>query len=190
MPRGITDQFLRILDSESRRAWTVLALGVVAFAAALLLADLADAPSFGAITMAYAGIAVFTTGVAALWAWRSAKHRTMRLSDEWNAWMKYSVGSATIDEIERKVHNRAPQPPWAMGLLVALFTIANAIVFALLWNEASFALDAALAMAVANGVGIGYLVGTTTLRLWWARSAVAATQELVGSGVVAVWGER
>lgn len=190
MPRGITDQFLRILEAESRRAWTVLALGGAAFAIALFLADLADAPSFGAIAVAYAAIAVLATAAAAAWAWRAAKHRTLRLADEWNAWMKYSVGSATIAEIERKVHSRAPQPPWAPGLLVALFVIVNAVVFALLWFEAAIALDAALAVAIANGVAVGYLLGSTALHLWWTRSAVAATQELVGNGVVAVWGER
>lgn len=190
VPRGITDQFLKILDLESRRAWAVLAAGAVAFAVALFLADLADRPRFGDVTVAFAAVALLATAVTALWAWRRAKWRTMRLADEWSAWMKFSVGSASIAEIERKVRDRPASPPWAPGLVVALFAIANAVVFALLWADAAIAVAAALAIAVANGLAIGVLLGTTGLRLWWARSATAAANDLVGSGAVSVWGER
>lgn len=190
MPRGITDQFLKILEAEARRAWTVLALGVAAFVPALILADLADPPQFGSVATICLAVALLATAAAAALAYRAARKRTLALADEWSQWMKYSVASGTIDEIERKVHDRPLRPSWLAGFLVAAFLVANALVFALLWFEASAAAPMAAAMAAANGGAVGVLVGTSALRLWWAKSATAAAQELVGAGTVSVWGER
>ncbi|MHB8586326.1 MAG: hypothetical protein ACYDDF_10895 [Thermoplasmatota archaeon] len=190
MPRGITDQFLVILHTETRRARRTLFAGVVAVLFALELARLADDPRWGPVIVAYVVIFALTVGIVAWWAGRDARRRTNDLAERWHAWMRYSVGSGSIDEIERKVNQRPPALAWLPGLVTAAFVLANGLVFALLWYDAPVAGPAAYAMAAANAIALGWLLGTRALQFWWARSAVQATGELVGNGTLAVWGER
>jgi hypothetical protein len=190
MPRGITDQFLLILRTEERRALRAFGLGIVAFLAAYQMARLGNDPRWGSVEAAFLLSSVVSVAIFALVGRHAARKRTFALAENWHAWMRFSVGSGSLHEVERKVSQRDPTPSWATGFAVAVFLLANGATFALLWFDLPYAGAVAYAMAIANALAVGWILGTEALRFWWARSATQAAQELVGNGTLAVWGER
>ncbi len=190
MVKGVSDQFLRILNNERRVAVRSVAAGIVAAALALFMANLADEPLFGTESFAYA-VALFVgvaTGVAV--GWRRSTRFEESLRAGWNAWMRFSLSCARVDEVYRKASNRPAPSAVAAGVLAGALVVANALLFALLWVEAPAARALGVPVALADGLAAGAWIGSSAWSLGWTRSFRKALAELVRDGSIGIWGER
>lgn len=188
MPRGVTDQFLRILQRErSTSVRTALSmLGLFFFA--YFMAELTDGPLLGAVVVLALVMAIVGLAVGVLWG----RHRTERYNDSirasWNAWMRMSLSCASVEEVARHVANRPRAPPVAGVGWAALF-LANALLFVLLWFEASFAVVFGVMVTTANGLVLGALAGNALWSLRWIAQFSKAIDELIAQGQLGMWGE-
>ena len=188
MPRGVTDQFLKILTHE-RRAGLRTALACAALVPlAYFMAELTDGPLLGwvvlATVLALAGGAA--AGVA--WAHHRQKAYNESLRRSWNAWMRMSLSCTRVDEVARHVADKGKAPPvaslgWA-GLLVA-----NAVLFLALWFEAPWAAAYGVMVAVGNGLSLGAVAGHALWTRHWSGQFAKALDDLITEGQVGLWGE-
>lgn len=188
MPRGVTDQFLKILDNERRTSVrTALAMGALTLLA-YVMAELTDEPLLGFVVWtALLALVVGGAGGAALAWWRTKRYNDS-LRGAWNQWMRASLACAHVDEIERQVHQKGrPLPVASVGWGV-LFVL-NAFLFAALWIETSWATNLGYAVTLANGLVIGALVAGAAWTWRWAKQFHKALDELVTEGQVGLWGE-
>lgn len=188
MPRGVTDQFLRILAHEKKSGVrTLLAmagLSVVAY----YMAELTDQPLFGAV--AWLALLSLAAGLAlgAAYGWRTTARYNESLRASWNQWMRMSLSCARVDEVSRHVEARGRAAPVAGAGWGALFA-ANAVLFAALWAEAAWAVALGAGVTVANGLVLGTLAGRAAWNLGWARRFSRALHEMLGKGEIGLWGE-
>jgi hypothetical protein len=189
MPRGVTDQFLRILDNERKHAVrTVLAMAALAVFA-YFMAELTDEPLLGPVVwLSLAALAV-GVGLGLVWAWRTTTRYGESLREQWNAWMRMSLSATRVHEVARSVANQGKRPPLE-GPAWATLLLANVALFVALWVEAPWALAFGVAVTTANGLTLGALAGASLWNLRWARRFSTALDELVREGNLGLWGER
>lgn len=188
MPRGVTDQFLKILQHERRSnlrtALAMAGLSLVAY----FMAELTDQPLLGAVVWLALGSLLVGAGAGLAYAWRQTRAYNESLRASWNQWMRMSLSCARVDEVARHVQARGRATPVAnvgWGLLFA----ANATLFGALWADAAFALLLGAAVAVANGLVLGTLAGRAVWNLEWSRRFSTALHEMLGRGEIGLWGE-
>lgn len=188
MPRGVSDQFLKILTNERR-----LGLRTALFCAGLLpfayfMAELTDAPLMGWVVLAT--LLALAGGVAAGILHAQRRHKTYNesLRQSWNAWMRMSLSCNRVEEVARHVEAKGSAPPVASvgwsGLL-----LANALLFLALWFEASWSLVYGVMVATANGLTLGAVAGHALWTRRWSGQFAKALDELVTEGQVGLWGE-
>lgn len=188
MPRGVTDQFLRILHHERKSSVrTTLAMGGLS-AFAYFMAELTDGPVLGLVViLAFAALGV---GLVAGGLW--GRHRTARYNESirthWNAWMRMSLSCASVDELARHVANK-PRAPGVSGVGWATLFLANALLFLFLWFDLSFALVFGVMVTTANGLVLGGLAGNALWNLWWTGRFSRALDDLIAQGQLGMWGE-
>lgn len=188
MPRGVTDQFLRILRRERkaslRTALTMLGL----FAFAYFMAELTDGPLLG--TVVILAFATLVAGVVCgmLLGWRRTRRYNESIRRSWNAWMRMSISCASVDEVARGVADKPRAPPLAGVGWAALF-LANALLFLFLWFELSFALVFGVMVTTANGLALGAVTGYAVWNVRWTRQFSRALDDLIEQGQVGMWGE-
>lgn len=188
MPRGVTDQFLRILAHEKRSGLrTVLAMGGLSVFA-YFMAELTDQPLFGAVV--WLALAALVAGLVAgaAYGWRTTTRYNESLRASWNQWMRMSLSCARVDEVSRHVESRGRAAPLAGVGWGALFA-ANVVLFAALWSGAAWAVAFGAGVTVANGLVLGTLAGRAAWSLGWARSFSKALHEMLGRGEIGLWGE-
>lgn len=188
MPRGVTDQFLKILRHERQASVrTILAMtGLVVLA--YFMAELTDGPLLGWVVLT--ALLSLLAGLAAGLLY--AHHRTQKYSESlresWNAWMRMSLSCERVDEVARHVHAKGQHAQVAGVGWAALF-LANALLFAALWLEAPWGLAYGVMVTVANGLTLGALLGHAAWSLRWSAQFNKALDELIADGKVGLWGE-
>jgi hypothetical protein len=188
MPRGVTDQFLRILENEKKRNLRAgLGMGAL-FVFAYFMAELTDAPLFGRVVMLAILALVLGAGAGLYWAHRQTEAYNESLRASWNQWMRMSLSCDRVDEVARHVAQKGKALPIAGVGWTALF-LANAILFVVLWNEWTYAVAFGAAVTAANGVVLGAITGKSLWDLRWANQFAGALDELVSEGQVGLWGE-
>lgn len=189
MARGVSEQFVKIVDREGRAATRGLAALLFGAGLAYFLAELSDAPAYGENVRAF-GLSLAAGALIGVYVGHRRYARygaSMRA--RWDHWMRDSVASATLGELARKVEGREPAAAWPASVALAALIVANATFFIAMWLETP--LDStALPVAVGNGLVVGAGVGLALWTIYWTRSFDKAVAELVESGAVGVWGER
>lgn len=189
MPKGISESFLHLLESERPRSTKTVIAAVVLGLVGLQLADLADAPRLGRDSMTYltllgVGI-VLGVGLGHL-----AAHRlTDRLKSQWSHTMREAATVDSLGALDRRLRGLGPVPTWQVPLVAVGFTLANILLFALLWVDAPIAPTASLVVLTADGLAIGAWLGMAAYRLLFARTFVHEVDGLVARGTLGVWGE-
>jgi hypothetical protein len=189
MPRGVTDQFLNILDLEHRHAVRTLPAAVGVAAAGQFLAELADEPLFGLVSALFTLSLVLGAAFGVFLARRRTRAWSESLRGHWSSWMRFSVSSTTVREVDLKARGKTPAPPALAGVFWALALLANAALFAALWYEVPGASDAAFAVALADGLLVGAWIGSTFWTWRWTRSVDKALRDLIKDGQIGLWGE-
>jgi hypothetical protein len=188
MPRGVTDQFLKILDNERRSSVrTVAAMGALAVFA-YFMAELTDEPLLGAVVWLALGALVAGIAAGGVLAWRRTETYNASIREAWNQWMRMSLSCSRVDEVARHVHEKGRRAPLAGVAWSALF-LANALLFAALWLEASWALTLGVVVTAANGLVLGALLGHALWNLRWSSQFHRALDDLMANGQLGVWGE-
>lgn len=188
MPRGVTDQFLTILENERRHAlratlW-MLPLAFVAY----FMAEMTDTPLYGSIVMLAAVALVLGIAAGLGYArWATSRYNDS-LSAQWNQWMRMSLQCARVSDIARSVAAR-PKTAHVAGVGWASLFLANALLFVALWNDATWGVAFGAAVTVANGLVLGAVVGTSAWTFGWAIKFDKALHELLAEGKVGLWGE-
>lgn len=188
MPRGVTDHFLKILRAErkssARTALTMLGLFMFAY----FMAELTDKRAFGVVVLlAFVTLVLGIVGGALYGRWRTERYNAS-IRDSWNAWMRMSLACSSVDELARHVENKPRAPPVAGVGWAALFLV-NALLFAFLWMELSFALLFGIMVTTANGLVLGALIGHALWNLRWVRQFSRALDDLISQGQLGMWGE-
>jgi len=189
MPRGVTDQFLHILDLERRHAIRALVAGGVLALLGLFLAELADEPLYGWASRFFTVALVAGAVLGVLLARRRTAAWSESLRARWSAWMRFSVSSTSVAEVDRKARGKAPLPAAAWGLVAGAALVANVALFAALWWEVAAAAAFGLALSAANGAGLGLWLGSRIFTFRWTSSVDRAVRELIRDGEVGLWGE-
>ena len=188
MPRGVTDQFLRILRAERRASLrTALAmLGLSAFA--YFMAELTDGPLLGSVVVLAAVTLLVGLAAGILWG----RHRTERYNESlrasWSAWMRMSLSCASVREVARHVESKGRAPPVGGVGWAALF-LANALLFLFLWFDLGFALVFGVMVTTANGLVLGTLAGDALWSLRWTGQFAKALDVMIAQGQLGMWGE-
>lgn len=188
MPRGVTDQFLKILDNEKRTSLKSALAMLALFVLAYFLAELTDEPLLGRVVLLAGVSLILGIGGGLALAWRRTQKYNESLRDSWNAWMRMSLSSTRVADVARQVEEKGPRLPLAGVLWGALF-LANALAFALLWVEAAYGFTAGAAVTTLNGLVLGGIVGSAVWNLRWAGQFHKALDELMADGELGVWGE-
>lgn len=192
MPRGVTDQFLAILATERQAGLrtALVCLGLVPFA--YFMAELTDQPLFGHVVLATFLALALGAAAGVLHAQRRQSRYNESLRQSWNAWMRMSLSCRRVDEVARHVDPR----PAAVARLAhvanagwAALLVANALLFAALWSEATWAHAYGVMVAVANGLALGAVAGHALWTRRWSGQFSKALDELVTEGQVGLWGE-
>lgn len=191
MAKGVSDQFLRILENERRLAVRHLAWGAGLALLLLFVANLADEPLFGTESFLYAVALFLGIGGGVALGWRHSRKMGESIKGAWNHWMRMSTSCTRVDEVYRKASGKpAGSNPAATGLLAAALFVLNALLFALLWVEAPLAKGMGLLTVLVDGGFVGGWIGASAWRFGWVRSFTKALEELLRDGSVGVWGER
>lgn len=188
MPRGVTDQFLKILAHERKlAARTVLVMGILALPV-YFMAELTDRPLLGAVV--WLAALAFAVGAACgiAHAWRRTVRYNESLRASWNQWMRMSLSASRVDQVARHVEMRGAAPAIAGIGWTALFA-ANVLLFWSLWVEAAWGLALGGAVTTANGLVLGALVGEALWDLRWSMQFSRALHEMLGKGEIGMWGE-
>lgn len=188
MPRGVTDQFLRILAHERKTGVRTLFVMGGLFLFAYFMAELTDQPLFGAVVWLALVSLVLGLVLGGVYGWRTTERYNESLRSSWNQWMRMSLSCGRLDEVSRHVEARGRAAPIAGAGWGALFA-ANAVLFAALWTDAAWAPAFGSAVTVANGVVLGALAGRAAWSLEWARRFSTALHEMLGKGEIGLWGE-
>lgn len=189
MPKGISESFLRLLEAERPRAVKTAVAAVVLALVGLQLADLADAPRLGRDSMTY--LTLLGVGIVlGLALGRFAAHRlTDRLKTQWSHTMREAGSADSLAALDRRLRGLAPVPAWRLPLVAVGFTLANILLFALLWVDAPVAPTASLVILTADGLALGAWLGATAYRFVFARTFVNEVDGMVSRGTLGVWGE-
>lgn len=188
MPRGVTDQFLKILAHERRSATrTMLAVAGLSLLA-YVMAELTDEALVGAVVALaiLALVAGLAAGMAHAWHQTRRYGESMRAS--WNQWMRMSLQATRIEEVARGVELRSRAPALAGVGWTALFC-ANVLLFWALWVEAAWSPAFGAAVTVANGLVLGALLGGALWSLQWSARFSRTLHEMLGKGEIGLWGE-
>lgn len=188
MPRGVTDQFLRILRAQRRTdvrtAVAMAGLAVLAY----FMAELTDRPRFGQVVLLT--LLCIALGAAGGLAW--GRHKTKRyndsLRDAWNAWMRMSLSCTSVDEVAAHVHEKRRIPALAGAGWGALL-VANALLFVFLWTETTFAYALGIGVAATNGLVLGFVAGEAIWSARWTAQFAKALDEMLAAGQIGIWGE-
>lgn len=188
MPRGVTDQFLKILAQERRAAIKTMAgmggLSLLAY----FMAEMTDGPLVGAVVALAILSLVLGLAAGAGYAYVRTKRYGESLRASWNQWMRMSLHATRVDEVARQVELRGKAPALAGVGWTALFA-ANALLFWALWVEAALAPALGAAVTVANGLVLGTLAGQAAWSLQWSARFSRTLHEMVGKGEIGMWGE-
>lgn len=188
MPRGVTDQFLKILKNERkgnvRAAVTAAVLSVFAY----FMAELTDEPLFGHVVLLALLALALGAGLGVLYARRQTKKYNDSLRDSWNAWMRMSLSCERVDEVASHVAQKRRLPQLA-GAGWGSLLVLNGALFAFLWVELAWASAFGLAVTALNGLVLGALAGHALWNLRWASQFNKALDELISEGQVGLWGE-
>lgn len=188
MPRGVTDQFIRILRQERktslRTALTMLGLSFFAY----FMAEMTDQPRAGAVVLLAAVALVMGLAAGLAWGHHKTKRYNESLRDSWNAWMRMSLSCSTVEDVARSVAHKPRAPPVA-GVGWATLFLANALLFLFLWFELSFALVFGVMVTTANGLVLGGLIGDALWNLRWTSQFHRALDEMLNHGQIGLWGE-
>lgn len=188
MPRGVTDQFLRILDNERKLSIRAAAVAAGLAPVAYFMAELTDQPPLGhVVLLALVAILAGVGAGVAFGYWRTRTYNES-IRSSWNAWMRMSISCTRVDEVARHVQRRQPMTRLT-GVGWAALLVVNALLFALLWTEVSWALAFGAVITVVNGIVLGGLAGQAAWNLRWTRSFTRALDELVAEGQIGLWGE-
>jgi len=140
MPRGVTDQFLNILQNERRHAFRTIAAMAALSLFGYFMAELTDQPLFGSVVLL--GVAAVALGLAlgGAWAWRTTTRYNASLRASWNAWMRMSLSATRVSDVARGVENKGRGLAHTLASLgwAALF-LANVALFVALWQEVTWA---------------------------------------------------
>lgn len=188
MPRGVTDQFLKILRNERRHGLrTALACAGLA-PLAYFMAELTDQPLFGWVVLAAFAALAAGAGLGFWHATRRHRRYEESLRASWNAWMRMSLSCERIDEVARHVRERGG-PRHVANVGWSGLLIANALLFLALWFAAPWALSYGVMVAVANGLTLGAVCAHALATRRWSGRFAKALDELVTEGQVGLWGE-
>lgn len=189
MPKGISESFLRLLESEHPRALRALAGAAALALLGLVVADLSDAPRLGRDSMTYAVMVLVGAALGAFSA-RAAAHRLLsRLSDRWAHTMRDAAGVDSVAALDRRVRGKGPVARWIAPAVAVAFTVANVLLLALLWADDPAAPTVSLMVLTADGLAVGAWAGASAYRLLFARTFVREVDTLVARGTLGVWGE-
>jgi hypothetical protein len=189
MAKGVSEQFVKIMDREGRFASRGLVILVVWGAIAYFLAELSDLTAYGPNVRTYAAALVIGAGLGGLFAYRRFDAHARSLKEKWDHWMRDSVGSATLEELSAKVNDREPPSAWKRAVAVSAFIVGNAAFFIAMWLGVELG-ALTTAFAGIDGLVVGAATGRALWTIYWTRSFDKAVEELVGSGRVGVWGDR
>lgn len=188
MPRGVTDQFLKILAHE-RRAGLRTALACAGLVPlAYFMAELTDQPLLGWVVLATLLALALGAGLGVAYAHRRQRHYNESIRRSWNAWMRMSLSCNTVDEVARHVDDKGKAPPVA-SLGWAALLVANAVLFLALWLEAPWSLAYGVLTCVANGVALGAVAAHALWTRRWTGQFSKALDDLITEGQVGLWGE-
>lgn len=190
MARGVTDQFLRIVQREQHRAILTFFVAIALVAPALFLADLADEPKLGSVAQAFLGALVLAFLGGLLVSWRHFQAINKGLKTHWTTWMRFSTSSASLEDVERKVHGKAPATSTLRAAGLAVLILANGAAFALLWAEVPSAPLFTTLAVVLDGITLGITAAGSLWLLGWCSLFRRAVAELVEEGQMGIWGER
>ena len=188
MPRGVSDQFLRILKNEKKGALRAcIAAGALA-PVAYFMAELTDQPLYGGVVLLAFLFLVAGAALGVLYA----RHRTAQYNESlrlsWNAWMRMSLSCNRVDEVARHVaQKRDARALWNAGW--ALLLVLNAVLFAVLWFEVAWATAYGAIVTATNGLVLGGLAGHAVWHWRWTNQFAKALDELIADGQVGLWGE-
>ena len=189
MPRGVTDHFLRILKNERKQSLRALVVAVALCGPLYFMAELTDEPLYGRIVI-IAGAALALGIVAGVLLGRFQTHRyNESLKTGWNAWMRMSLSATRIREVARGVSQKPASARSASAIGWAFLVVLNAVLFLVLWNEASFASSFGLFTTILNGLVVGALAGHAAWCWHWTGQFGRALDELMADGSVGLWGE-
>lgn len=189
MPHGVSDHFLRILQAERKGSVRAVVLAAALVPLAYFMAELTDEAFVGRVVwIAFLAIGL-GVGAGLLWG----RHLTTRYNDSirksWNAWMRMSLSCGRLDEVARNVRNERRSVALG-GAATALLIVVNAVLFALLWAEVSWALAFGAVVTATNGIVLGFLAGHAIWSWRWTAQFSKALDELITDGQVGLWGER
>jgi protein-S-isoprenylcysteine O-methyltransferase Ste14 len=188
MPRGVTDQFLKILGNERRHGLRAVIACAALLPAAYFMAELTDQPLLGWVVLATLLCLAAGAGLGVAWAHRRQKAYNESLRQSWNAWMRMSLSCTRVDEVARHVADKGRAPPVANVGWAALL-VANAVLFLALWLEAPWALVYGVMVAVGNGLTLGAVAGHALWTRHWSGQFAKALDDLITEGQVGLWGE-
>lgn len=189
MPRGVTEQFVRLLRLETK-ARLRTALGMLALAPlAYFMAEMTDRPLLGRAVWITAASLVVGLLAGLLWGRHRAHRYNESLKASWNAWMRMSLSSGSVDEVDRHVREKPRHPAFA-GAAWAAFLLMNGLLFLALWVEVPWAFPYGAIVGALNGLALGLVLGRALWALRWTREFAKALDELMATGQVGLWGER
>jgi drug/metabolite transporter (DMT)-like permease len=188
MPRGVTDQFLRILENERKANLRAALIMAGLFLFAYFMAELTDEPLAGRVVMLALVALLVGVGVGIWYGHRTTEKYNESLRASWNQWMRMSLSCDRVDEVARHVQQKGKALPVA-GVGWSLLFLANVLLFIVLWTEWSQAVTFGTGVTVANGIVLGAIAGHAVWDLRWAKQFHKALDELVAEGQVGLWGE-
>ena len=190
MPRGLAESFVRLTEREERRSiWSFLVLVPVAWIA-YFIAELSDAEAYGWNVRIFAGLLTLGFVGGLFVSNRFLHHLNDGLRTMWGHYMQSSKGSAGLVDVDRLAHGKPPSSHIGSAVFVFAALVANALLFALLWNRADLGATVAPYLVAFDGVAIGAYAAWRWLALRWAHAFIETADELAADGVIAVWGER
>jgi hypothetical protein len=190
MARGVSSNFLALARREHRLGQRVALAALALALPAAFLAELADQPGYGPIWLLF--LAALALGLLGGWAWGKRRREQVEgdLKLRWNHWMWAAMDAGTLADVERRVHDRDPLPPWLGSVAAVLLVGLNVALFALLWVEHAAAQPLAWVLLAVDGLVLGALATSSLLMARWADDFAGAAEDMVKRGELPIWGER
>jgi hypothetical protein len=192
VPKGVSQDFLRILEADARagirRIWTLGVLALLLFAPAWYLADREGTAWWGLVLHAVAlGLAV---GAGLLWGQRRLRAYEESLRSAWRDWMDYSLACETIPDLYARARGRSRRN----------VAVLAAVVLFILWALELWVLTMALMeepsrwwafAAVAGNAALAGALAGMHIRIWrWTRGFRNSLGDMMASGELGMWGVR